>query len=60
MKSIYVREHTTNKPIHYIDVTGRSERSIDRIVDGMDINLNHELYWVDGTCPEEDEPQCEN
>ncbi len=53
MKVIKVKKQKTNEVIHEIDVTTRSERSIDRITDGMMINLDHANYWVDDTCVEE-------
>ncbi len=54
MRVIKVREiKPPHKIIHEIDVTGKSEHSISRIVDGMEINLNHEQYYVDDTCHEE-------
>ncbi len=32
--------------IHRVDVTGKSERSIERIEDGMAINLNHDEFYL--------------
>lgn len=62
MKVIKVRENgvgqapnSTRKVVHEVDVTGKSERQIDKIVDGMMINLNHDKYWIDDTCEEEPE-----
>jgi hypothetical protein len=60
MKYIYIREQGSNKPIHFVDVTNKSERQIDKVVDGMTINLYNEKYWIDDTCQEEMKPQCEN
>mgnify|MGYP001278446172 CR=1 FL=1 len=31
---------------HSIEVTGKSERQIERIENGLNINLNHELYYT--------------
>lgn len=47
MKSvIQVVEYKTKEVVEEIDVTGRSVRSIDRIDDGININLNHEEYFT--------------
>jgi hypothetical protein len=33
--------------VHRVDVTGKSERSIMRVENGMAINLNHDLYYIE-------------
>ena len=33
--------------VHRVDVTGKSERSIMRVENGMAINLNHNLYYIE-------------
>lgn len=53
MKVIKVKRHDTGETIHEVDVTEKSERTIDHIVDGMMINLDHANYWIDDTCIEE-------
>ena len=53
MKVVKNKEIKTDKVIHEIDVTNKGERSIDRMVDGMMINLDHSKYFIDDTCPEE-------
>lgn len=45
-KYIEVIEFKTNKVTHRIDVTGKPERQIERVEDGLNINLNHELYYT--------------
>lgn len=46
---IRVREKGTDNSIHELDVTGRGRRSVERIIDGMNINLDHDRYYVDDT-----------
>lgn len=38
--------------VHRIDVTGKSERAIDRAEDGMQHNLNHERFFTRIQCYE--------
>ena len=45
-KNIVIMERETNNIIHKVDVTGKSDRIIDKIEDGMNINLNHDLYFT--------------
>jgi hypothetical protein len=33
--------------VHRVDVTGKSERNIDRIENGMAINLDHSEYYLE-------------
>jgi hypothetical protein len=35
-----------NKVVKRIDVTDKSEHQIERVEDGMNINLNHEAYFT--------------
>lgn len=44
---IEVREWDTNTPIHRIDVSGKHERAIDRVDDGLNINLNDAKYYTE-------------
>ena len=53
MKYIKVKDLKTDEVVHKIDVTGRTELQIDKITDGMMINLDHGKYWIDDTCPDE-------
>ena len=55
MKIIKIREVKTDKVIHEVDVSTKSERQIDKIVDGMMINLNHQDFWIDDSCVNEPE-----
>lgn len=45
-KYIEIRRHDNDEVIHRVDVTGRSDRSIERVDDGMNINLNHSEYYT--------------
>ena len=45
-KYIVIMERETNNIIHEVDVTGKNDRTIDNIEDGMNINLNHDLYFT--------------
>ena len=53
MKVIKIKKLENDEVVHEIDITGKAERSIDHIVDGMMINLDHSQYWIDDTCIEE-------
>ena len=44
-----VVEIGTNKIVKSIDVTGKSERAIERIERGMLINMNTDKFYVDDT-----------
>ena len=33
--------------VHRVDVTGKSERNIDRVENGMAINLDHSEYYLE-------------
>lgn len=43
-KYIEIIELDTDKVVKRIDVTGRGERSIERVEDGININLNHDEF----------------
>lgn len=43
---IRVIEYKSDKVVKSIDVTGKSERQIDKIDRGLNINLNHEEYYT--------------
>lgn len=45
-KYIEIRRHDNDEVIHRVDVTGKSDRSVERIDDGMNINLNHSEYYT--------------
>ncbi|KKL04332.1 hypothetical protein LCGC14_2617100, partial [marine sediment metagenome] len=40
MKKVYIKRIDNDEIVREIDVTGKSERSIDQMVDVMMINLN--------------------
>jgi hypothetical protein len=43
---IEVVEYESGKVVHKVDVTDKSERQSDRVMDGMDRNLNHEKFYT--------------
>ena len=43
---LQITEFVTQKVVKEVDVTGRSENSIERIERGMLINLNRDKYYV--------------
>ncbi len=43
---IEVVEHGTDKVIERIDVSDKSHRHAERVMDGMDRNLNHEKFYT--------------
>ncbi len=55
-KFIKIKRLDNNEVVHTVEVTGKSERYIDKVSDGMMINLDHDEYWIDDTCPEEANP----
>ena len=42
---VEVVESSTGKVIKRIYVGGKTDRAIDRVEDGLNINLNHDLYY---------------
>ena len=45
-KSIEVIKYKDGKSVKSIDVSGKSDSTIDRIDSGININLNHEEYYT--------------
>ena len=43
---IEIRKYENDKCVKRIDVTGKTQRQIDKIENGMNINLNHEEYYT--------------
>lgn len=43
---IEVIEFKTKQVVKRVDVTGQTERQIDKVDDGLNINLNHEEYYT--------------
>jgi hypothetical protein len=41
-----IRKTETGEVVKSLDVTGKSDRQIDRIWGGMSINLNHDEYSI--------------
>lgn len=52
---LVVKSFETDEIVEKIDVTGQSERSIDRTDRGLNINLNHEEYYTAVINEEQDE-----
>ena len=46
-KYIEIRENTTKKVVQRNDVSNTSDRTIERIETGMNINLNHHKYHTE-------------
>lgn len=44
---LYIKDFATRSVIEEIDVTGSSERRVEKIMMGMLINMNTEEYFVD-------------
>lgn len=45
-KVIQVLSYEDDEIIHEVDVTGKSDQQIDRVENGMNINLNHNEYYT--------------
>ena len=45
-KEIHIKKIGTDKIVKRIDVTDKSPRSIDRVQDGLNRNLDHENYYT--------------
>lgn len=43
---IEIVEKKTQKPVHRIDVSGRSESAIAKVENGVNINLNHSDFYT--------------
>ena len=43
---IQIIEFKGDKIVKTIDVTGKTERTVDKIEDGININLNHSEYYT--------------
>lgn len=55
---LYIRDFDTRSIVKEIDVTGHSERQVEKIMMGMLINMNTEDYFVDDSdCEFDDEGQ---
>ncbi len=51
---LLVRRIPDDKIVHRVDVTGKGERAVDRILSGMLINLHHD-YIIEDTADKENE-----
>lgn len=56
-KYLEIVEDSTKEVVSRIDVTGKSERAIERIAGGMSINLNHDKYSIVETESEKELPK---
>ena len=56
MSDLIVRNLETREEIHRVDVTGRSERSIERVMSGMLINMSPD-YFIDDSEAYEEQPE---
>jgi hypothetical protein len=56
MSKIYVVEFKTEKVIDSINVSGKSQREIDKVMMGLMRNMNLERFYVTQTHPD-DQPQ---
>ncbi len=45
-KYIDIIEHSTGNVVEQIDVSGRSDRQVERVDNGININMNHEMYYT--------------
>lgn len=43
---IEIKKCATDKTVHKIDVTGKTDEQVDKIDDGLNINLNHQKYYT--------------
>lgn len=50
IRSIEVVEYASGKVAHRIDVSGKSERDIDRVEAGMQHNLSDRFFLRQSTC----------
>lgn len=49
--TVVIVESSTGEVVKEFDVTGKSDRHIDRLMAGMSINLDHESFYVDERKP---------
>ncbi len=45
-KYLEIKSYKDNEVVCRVEVTGMTERSIDRVEMGMEINLNHDDYFI--------------
>jgi len=57
VRVIYIRRIDTNEIVDTFDVSRQNERSIRKIIDGLDYNMNHDEYWIDSSSALKDEPE---
>jgi hypothetical protein len=58
MKHTYVEilRFDTDEVVHRVDVTGRSDRTIERVERGMNINLNRDEFYTETKAYDEPQP----
>lgn len=45
-KYLEIKKYENNEVVKRIDVSDSSDRTIERVESGMNMNLNHEQYYV--------------
>lgn len=48
-KYLVIKDYETNNIVEKIDITGKSNRAIEKIESGMNINLNHVAFYTEVT-----------
>jgi len=56
-KYLEIVKDSTQEVVSRLDVTGKSERAIERIEGGMSLNLNHNQYSIRETDSETELPK---
>jgi hypothetical protein len=46
MKYIEIKEYDSENVVKRLDVSGKTDRSVERIESGMNRNLNHEQFYT--------------
>ena len=59
MTLIQIVHRISRDAVKEIDVTGKTERQIDKIKSGISINLNHDMYFIQ-TKEIKEEIKCQN
>lgn len=53
---LYVRDIETREVVHTVDVTGRNENMVEKVMRGMLINMNTNKYFVDDSEAYKEQP----
>lgn len=46
-KTIKVRNRETDEIVHEVPIENPYRRSVDKVVRGMSINMNHDMFYID-------------